>query len=79
MTLDGLGTGVTARITTIDWAALATDEAKRLQALGFDEGAEISIAHRGVFAGRDPIALRIGSMTIAVRRSHARAIAVERL
>ncbi len=76
MTIDGLGIGVTARITAVNWAALASDEAKRLQALGFDEGAEISIAHRGVFAGRDPIALRIGSMTIALRRSHARAITV---
>lgn len=76
MTIDGLGIGVTARITAVDWGALASDEGKRLQALGFDTGAEISIAHRGVFAGRDPIALRIGSMTIALRRSHARVITV---
>ena len=76
MTIDGLGIGVTARITAVDWGALAGDEAKRLQALGFDAGAEVSIAHRGVFAGRDPIALRIGSMTVALRRSHARAITV---
>lgn len=79
MTMDGLGIGVAARITAVDWAALAPDEAKRLQALGFDAGTEISIAHRGVFAGRDPIALRVGSMTVAVRRSHARAITVEAL
>ncbi|HEU4819821.1 MAG TPA: FeoA family protein [Qipengyuania sp.] len=79
MTLDGLAIGAGARITAVDWSALAPDEAKRLLALGFDEGAEISIAHRGVFAGRDPIALRIGSMTIAVRRSHARTMTVEPL
>lgn len=77
MTLDGLKSGAAARITAVDWPALAPDEAKRLQALGFDAGTEVSIAHRGVFAGRDPIALRIGSMTVALRRSHARAMTVE--
>ena len=79
VTLDALKTGSAARIVAVDWPALAPDEAKRLQALGFDEGAEISIAHRGVFAGRDPIALRIGSMTVALRRTHARAMTVETL
>lgn len=77
MTLDKLGTGVAARIIAVEWALLAPDEAKRLQALGIDEGAELDIAHRGVFAGRDPLAIRLGSMTVALRRSHARAVAVE--
>ena len=77
MTLDGLNIGTAARIIAVDWTALAEDEAKRLQALGIDEGAEVELAHRGIFAGRDPIALRIGSMTVAIRRSHAQAITVE--
>lgn len=77
MTLDELSTGIAARIAAIDWAALAQDEAKRLQALGIDAGAEISIAHRGIFAGRDPLAVCVGRMTIALRRSHARAISLE--
>ncbi len=79
MTLDGLTIGAAARIIAVDWGALASDEAKRLQALGIDEGAEVELAHRGVFAGRDPLALRIGRMTIALRRSHARAITVAAL
>ena len=79
MTLDGLEIGAGARITAVDWSVLASDEAKRLQALGIDEGAEISITHRGIFAGRDPLAIRIGAMTVALRRSHAHAIAVEAL
>lgn len=77
MTLDGFKSGRTARILAVDWAVLASDEAKRLQALGIDAGAEVEITHRGVFLSRDPIALRIGRMTVAVRRSHARAITVE--
>lgn len=79
MTLDELSTGKAARIARVDWPALAEDEAKRLQALGIDEGAEISIAHRGILLGRDPLAIRIGNMTVALRRSHARAISVASL
>ena len=76
MTLDGLAIGAAALITAVDWPALAADEAKRLQALGIDEGTEIAIAHRGIFVGRDPLAVQVGNMTIALRRSHARAISV---
>ena len=76
MTLDNFDNGKNARITGVDWSVLAEDEGKRLKALGVDEGAEIAILHRGVFGGRDPIAMRLGNMTIAIRRSHARAIRV---
>ena len=77
MTLDGFDSGRTARITSVNWAILAEDEGKRLKALGVDEGAEVAIVHRGVFGTRDPLALRIGNMTIAIRRAHAAAIEVE--
>ncbi|QZD88890.1 ferrous iron transport protein A [Qipengyuania aurantiaca] len=77
MTLDGFDSGRNARITGVDWASLAEDEGKRLKALGVDEGAEVAIVHRGVFGTRDPIAMRLGNMTIAIRRAHARAISVE--
>ena len=77
MTLDGFDSGRNARITSVDWASLAEDEGKRLKALGVDEGAEVAILHRGVFGGRDPIAMRLGNMTIAIRRVHAHAISVE--
>jgi len=77
MILEQLPIGVPATITAIDWARLAPEEAQRLRALGVDEAAEISIAHRGVFGGRDPIAITIGRMTVALRRSHAAAIEVQ--
>ena len=79
MTLDLLPIGQSARIVAVDWARLVDEEALRLQALGIDSGARISIAHRGIFAGHDPIALSIGRMTVALRRAHARAIEVEML
>ncbi len=79
MNLDQLKLGASARILAVDWQSLAADEAKRLQALGIDEGAEVEMAHRGIFFSRDPIALRVGSMTVALRRNHAHAITVEAL
>ena len=78
-TLDLLPPLRRAEIVAIDWSLLAPDEAKRLRAMGIDEGAEVSVVHRGIFAGRDPIALAIGRMTVAVRRAHARAMTVTEL
>lgn len=79
MTLDALPLNTRARIAAVDWARLAPEEAKRLQALGIDAGAEVEVDHRGVFGGRDPIAIAIGRMTVALRRAHAAAMTVEEL
>lgn len=79
MTLDQLPVSRPAQIQAVDWDVLAPDEAKRLQALGIDTGARVELAHRGVFFGRDPIALKIGRSVVAVRRAHARAITVAEL
>jgi len=79
MTLDQLPLGPSARIVAVDWSLLDGEEAQRLRALGIDEGAKVSVAHRGVFGGGDPLALTIGRMTVALRRSHARAMQVEEI
>ena len=79
MTLDQLLPRRQAEIVAIDWTVLAPDEVKRLRALGIDEGAQVAIDHRGVFGGRDPIALSVGRMTLAVRRAHAAAMTVREL
>ena len=79
ISLDHLPSRRRAQIVAVDWDALAPDEAKRLQALGIEAGARVAIEHRGIFAGSDPIALRIGRMTVAIRRSHARAMTVTEL
>ncbi|MCL6250386.1 ferrous iron transport protein A [Altererythrobacter sp. KTW20L] len=76
LTLDTLAPLTRAEITGVDWAVLAPEEAKRLRALGIDLGAEVTIAHRGIFVGKDPIAIEIGRMTVALRRVHARAMTV---
>lgn len=79
MNLDVLPIGQRARVIAVDWTVLAPDEAQRLRALGVDVGARVTVAHRGVFGGADPIALTVGRMTVALRRAHARAMAVEPL
>jgi ferrous iron transport protein A len=79
MTLDQLPPLRRAEIVAIDWSALSPEEAKRLRALGVDEGARIAVAHRGVFGGRDPLAILIGRMVLALRRNHAAAMTVEEI
>ena len=78
MTLDHLKRGESATITAIDWSLIAPEEGQRLRALGIDAGAEVAIAHRGVFGGGDPLAVKVGRMTIALRRSHAVAMEIAR-
>jgi ferrous iron transport protein A len=77
MTLDLLPVGQPARIVAVDWSQLVDEEAQRLRALGFDEGARIAVSYRGMFGGRDPLAITVGRMTVAVRRAHACAMQVE--
>ena len=73
--LDRLPLGTLARIASVDWAALDEGEATRLRQFGFDEGVTVEPLHLGPF-GRDPIAVRVGRMTVAIRRKHAGAIGV---
>jgi ferrous iron transport protein A len=47
----------------------------RLIEMGFVEGARIEVLHEGL-VGRDPIAVRVENVTIAVRRREAMAIIV---
>ncbi len=77
MTLDSLPIGQPARIAAVDWTVLAEEEGQRLRALGLDAGAEVAVAHRGIFGGADPLAVTIGRMTVALRRAHAQAMQVE--
>jgi len=75
LSLDQLKLGSRARIAAIDWASLGESEACRLRHFGFDEGVAVQPLHLGPF-GRDPLAVRVGRMTVAIRRAHARAVRV---
>lgn len=57
-------------------SALSAGELEsRLIELGFVEGAKVEVLHEGI-VGRDPIAVRVENVTIAVRRREAMAIIV---
>ncbi len=76
LTLDQLGFDTPATIAGVDWPALSEGDAKRLRNLGVDEGVAIETLHGAPF-GRDPLAIRIGRMQVALRLAQARAISVE--
>ena len=76
MTLDQLPLNQLATILSVDWGSLDEREARRLQELGFGEGARVSASHSGVLFWRDPIAIKIGRMTVALRKAHAAAMHV---
>jgi ferrous iron transport protein A len=62
-------------VASVDWAALDPAEARRLREFGLDEGVEVElIKPGGRFGG--PAAVRIGRMTVALRRHVAEAIEV---
>ena len=62
--------------TSDDGSALSAIELEsRLIELGFVEGARVEVLHEGI-VGRDPIAVRVENITIAVRRREAMAIIV---
>ncbi len=56
-------------------ALSAVELESRLIELGFVEGAKVEVLHEGI-VGRDPIAVRVENVTIAVRRREAMAIMV---
>jgi len=78
LSLDQLKVGTKARVLSIDWASLDEAEGCRLRHFGFDDGMTVEPLHLGPF-GRDPIAVRVGRMTVAIRRKHALAIKVSPL
>jgi len=50
---------------------------RRLLEMGFVEGARFHVLHEGL-VGRDPIAIRLDDIRVALRRRDARAILIER-
>ncbi len=57
-------------------ALSAVELESRLIELGFVDGAKVEILHEGIL-GRDPIAVRVENVTIAVRRREAMAVIVD--
>jgi ferrous iron transport protein A len=54
----------------------AAELERRLLEMGFVEGAQVQVLHEGLI-GRDPIAVRLDDMRVALRRREAAAILVD--
>lgn len=77
MRMDKLELGRKAIVASIDASMLSEAAIRRLHAIGINEGAEVEPLHRGVMLSRDPIAVRVGRMTLAIRVAQAAAIEVD--
>ncbi len=78
MRIEDLNPGDTATIVAIDRDAVDPENARQLHEMGFDEGVDVELLHRAPFGG-DPIALRVGNMSVALRKRLARMVVVERV
>jgi len=67
--------GVIARVPCFEGALPAAELERRLLELGFVEGATIEVLQEGLF-GRDPIAVKLDDMRVAIRRREAAAIQI---
>ncbi|MEP7348446.1 MAG: FeoA family protein [Sphingorhabdus sp.] len=77
MQLDQIPLNIRATVRAIDWTAMPDIEGHRLRSLGLEEGVAIEALHKGILFWADPIAVRVGRMTIALRRKVAAAITCE--
>ncbi len=81
-TLVALGTmkpGMFGHVIALDANGIpdvAPDIADRLREMGFAEELEVEVLHQSLF-GRDPIAVRIGRMIVALRRREANIVKVQ--
>lgn len=75
--LDQLADGTEAIVLAIDPGASAADSVwpQQLQDLGFVPGERVAVMRRG-WPGADPLVVRVGVSTYALRRAEAACIAV---
>ena len=79
MNTNALGTlrpGQTGTVAGLASPWQETDLERRLLRLGFAEGAEIEVLHEGP-VGRDPMAVKVDGVLIALRRKEADMILVD--
>jgi len=73
-----ISVGGTDNVTRQNDDPFSEELERRLLEIGFVEGAEVEILHEG-FIGKDPIAVRVDDMSVALRRREANAIMIRPL
>lgn len=73
--LGNLPTGKAALIDAFSDEPSNQDVIERLREIGFSEGLEVEFLHRSL-TSKGPIAIRVGSATVALRRTEANLVKV---
>ena len=77
-TLDALTLGVTAVVHEVRAPAAAPEWAQWLDEIGFFPGERVMVMARGI-PGGDPLVVRVGNSTFALRRAEAACVRVKPL
>ena len=75
-TLDDLPPGVTAVVRDVQAPASAPEWAQWLDEIGFFPGERVMVTARGI-PGGDPLVVRVGNSTFALRRAEAACVRLE--
>lgn len=75
-TLDSMPTGQSAVVRSVHAPAAAPEWAQWLDEIGFMPGERVMVMARGV-PGGDPLVVRIGNSTFALRRAEAACVRLE--
>ena len=75
--LSDLRPGDAATIVAIVHDGVDPANVRQLHEMGFDEGVDVAMLHRAPFGG-DPVSIRVGNMGVALRKSLAAMVVVER-
>ncbi len=76
--LDGAATGADCRVLSVVAPAGQPDWARWLNEIGFLPGERVTVTARSVWGG-DPMVVRVGQSTFALRRAEAACVQVETL
>ncbi|MGZ5180102.1 MAG: FeoA family protein [Ramlibacter sp.] len=74
--LDEAPKGVPFRVRHVDSDPRVPERARQLEELGFFAGEQVMVMTRG-FPGADPLVVRIGQSTFALRRAEAACVHIE--
>jgi ferrous iron transport protein A len=76
MNLDQAPLSTVWRVARVSAPAGQDEQVRQLEELGFLPGESVCVMTRGLFSG-DPLAVRVGLSTFALRRDEARCIVLE--
>jgi ferrous iron transport protein A len=75
VTLVGLANGQSAWVRSVGSPADAPEWAERLEEIGFIPGERVTVMARGL-PGGDPLVVRVGNSTFALRRAEAACVQI---